>query len=190
MMLNPVETPWLAVGIAFAVWVIIVSRSVFGGMEKRWWHYVVVLAIVAAGIGVDYLLDSDMEAINKQLEAGRTAVIESRPGDIADLLARDYSDAVHGSKAEFMARCRSVLDRRAVEDIDFGKKVIELDGRHATVELGVFGKPAKGTGYADIAPVFRVEMELELAKNGGEWLIERAELVKVNGQSVSWTRLR
>jgi hypothetical protein len=181
------ESPWPLLIVAGVVMLLVVIfRSIFPE-KQHWWQWLLPAVIVAA-FALDFLVVTDRVKINALIDTGIKAVEEENPNAIEAIIADDYSDSYHKTKAELMNHCRAALADPLVEkgikriwsiDISLPKATAVF-----TVRL-IFDK--RSYVYQNFKEQMLVKIRLDLQKQvNGKWLITRAEILELDLQPVSW----
>ncbi len=187
------EQPWTLVGAAILIlFGILTFRSIFP--EKRhWWQWLFPIIIVAASFGTDYLIKTDHEKINSVINAGMKAVKNKDYRTIETIVADNYSDSLHNSKASLMTHCRQKLSQNLVEKNKKTGQLITISGRNATAIIFLTMTFTKDSYISQNYLSFlqmKVELYLQKQSDNNEWLITRVEIREINRQQVSWSQTR
>jgi hypothetical protein len=187
-MWNVFEQPYTLIGAAIVVlFAVLTFRSVWWE-KRRWWQWLLPLAVAAAGFGLDYAVATDREKIDAVLKAGMTAIEQEDCAAIARLLAEDYRDSYHADKAALMNRCRRRLESPAVEAIRKVGTARTIIPPEAKLTTTVFMRFAEDSYWArSYKPNAFVKLELYLRKQPDKrWVITRMEVLEVDKMSVRW----
>jgi len=187
-MWNIFEQPWTLLGASVLVlFGVLTFRSVWD-RKRRWWQWLLPLVVAGAAFGLDFLVVTDLEKVHTTTRMLLQAVENENCAGIGLLIAPDYSDIRHSSKAALMTRCRQELNGPTVEQLKKLDDLVELSPREAKVTLSLFVRFAKGSRIASLyKQVFLAKIRLHLQKQpDGRWLIERIDMLEVDKQPVSW----
>jgi len=191
-MFNFFEQPWTLVGVAVLVLLALLQfRSIFP--EKRhWWQWLLPVFFVFAAFGLDILVKTDLEKIRAVVQTGIKAVEEENCDTIDRIIADNYSDSHHDTKARLMAHCREELVRSPVEKNKKVSLLIEVSPPQATADLTLWTRFNEAAFIAQsYKALFLIEVKLHLQKQPDKrWLINRVELIEVDKQPVSWRQVR
>jgi hypothetical protein len=186
------EQPYTLIGAAVIVlFGMFTFRSVFP--EKRqWWQLLVPLLVAGAGFGLDVLVPTDLEKIDATLDKAIRAVRDEDCSTIGQLLADNYSDSFHRTKAELLAHCRTVLKPPLVVKHKKNGVLIEIASPKATANLFTIMTFDKASFIAQNYKAFLMtKSRLTLAKQpDGRWLISRIEVIELDQQPVNWGQIR
>jgi hypothetical protein len=191
-MFNFFQQPWtLTVVAVLILFGLFQFRSIFPE-KRRWWQLLLPVLLTAFAFGLDFFVKTDLEKIRTVVQTGIKAVEQENCDAIEKIIAENYSDSYHDTKASLMAHCRDVLARSPVEKNKRVSLFIEITPPQATADLTVW------TRFSDTAfiaqsykPLFLVEAKLYLQKQlDKSWKINKVELIEVDKQSVSWRQVR
>ena len=185
------EQPWTLLGAAVLVLFGFLTYRSLCPERRRWWHWLVPLAVAGIGFGLDFLVATDLEKVHATVGAVLKAVAVEDCRAVAALIAPDYSDSHHATREQLLERCRQELDGPTVEVVKSRNPEIELTDSEATVTLNLFFRFEQASRVArQYKAVALVKVRLHLKKQlGGRWLIERAEPLEVDTFPVSWRSL-
>lgn len=186
------EQPWTLIGAAVLVlFVILTLRSIFP--EKRhWWQWLFPIIIVGVSFGADYLVQTDHEKITSVINRGVKAVKNEDYQAIESIIADDYSDSLHDSKASLITYCRRRLSQNLVEKNRKTGQLITISGPNATAVVFLTITFSKDS-YISQNYLSFIQMKIELylrKQTNNQWLINRAEIREINRQRVSWSQTR
>jgi len=192
-MLNIFEQPWTLVGVSIiALFVILTIRSVWPE-RRRWWQLLVPVAIAAAGFGLDFLVQTDLEKINALIDTGIKAVEKEDCNAIETIIAGNYHDSFHNTKNDLMSHCRMQLTPGLVTKNKKNACLVELSPPTATATLFVlltFEKDSYISRECNKSSILvKVKLYLEKQSNKG-WLITRAEVMEIDRLQVDWRQIR
>jgi hypothetical protein len=181
-MLNIFEQPWtLTVVAVLVLFGLFQFRSIFP--EKRhWWQLLLPVFLVFAAFGLDFFVKTDLEKIRAVVQTGIKAVEQENCDAIDKIIADNYSDSFHDTKASLMTRCRDELARSPVEKNKKAGLLIEIKPPQATADLTVWMRFNEAAFIAqNYKALFLIEVRLHLQKQPDKsWLINRVELIEVD----------
>lgn len=192
-MLNFFEQPWTLTFIAIIALLVLLQFGSIFPEKRRWWQLLVPLFIAASAFGLDFAVRTDLEKIRAIIKTGIKAVQQEDCDAIEAIIAYDYRDSYHGTKADLMAHCRKELSRSAVEKNKKVSLLVELTPPQATAELTAWVRfdPASHIAQTYYKRLFLVEVKLHLKKQPDKsWQIWRAELLEIDRQPVNWRAVR
>jgi len=186
------EQPWTLLIVAILVLlVMLMLRRIFP--EKRHWaQWLLPAFLTVAAFGFDLLVKTDSEKINAVINTAVKAVEEENCHAIAAVISDNYRDSYHNTKRDLMRHCRARLSEPLVEKNY--KTILERDisPPAATVVFTVriiFDK--KSFVYQNFKRSMLTKVKINLQKEqNGSWLINRAEILKIDGYPTNWRRIR
>jgi len=192
-MFDVFEQPWGLLTVAIIVLLILLMfRSIFP--EKRhWWQLALPAFLALAAFGLDRLVQTDLEKINKVIDTGVKAVEEEKPHAIDAIISENYSDSYHRNKRTLILHAGRVLSEPVVEKNI--KRILEINISPSkttatatfTVRV-VFDK--RSYVYRSYKRIVLAKVEINLQKKQGKWLINRVELLELDMQPVDWRHIR
>jgi len=186
------EQPWTLIAAAVLVlFGILTFRSIFPE-KRRWWQLPIPLLVAIAGIGMDFLVRTDLEKINAIIDTGIKAVEEENCDALAAIIADNYQDSHHKTKNDLMAHCRMELSASAVEKTKNRGCLVELSPPEAKATLFVLITFDRNSRIAQEYKSFiLVKARLYLQKQPDKnWLISRIEVLEIDKQQVNWRDAR
>ena len=191
-MLNIFEQPWtILIAAIFALFVVLIVWMVCPG-KRRWWQLALPVLIGAAGVGLDLLVQTDLEKIREVIKTGVKAVEDENCRPINQIISDSYRDSYHSSKSSLMAHCRMTLSEPLVAKNIARIVSIDLSGQNATVILTVrviFDK--RSFVYQSFNRELFAKVKVNLQKQAdNRWLISQAEILEINRQQANWRELR
>ena len=190
-MWNIFEHWWAALLIAAVVQMALTLLHLIRPNTRKLWHILIPITIIAAGIGVERLVQTDFEKINILIGKGLKAAQDEDTAAIDTLLSPDYSDSCHNSKTAVMEYCRRWFARPLIAKNNVQAVQIEIHRPAAEINLAAIVYLDPKSDYSEMSqiPLF-VKARLYLKRNdNGKWLIERAELLEINNNSVKWNQI-
>jgi len=185
------EQPWTLLGAAVLVLFGFLTYRSLCPEKRRWWHWLVPLAVAGIGFALDFLVATDLEKVHATVGAVLKAVEAEDSRAVATLIAPDYSDSRHASREQLLEHCRQELDEPTVQRVKSRGAEVELSDSEATVMLNLFFRFEEASQVARrYKAVALVKVRLHLKEQpDGRWLIERAEPLEVDTFPVSWRSL-
>ncbi|MCK5473599.1 MAG: hypothetical protein KAI59_06160 [Planctomycetes bacterium] len=186
------DKPWPLLIAAVVVFFGIMTFRSFAPDKKRSWQLLIPVFLIAAAFGFDWLIQTDLEKINSVIAAGIKAVEEENPKAIKTIISENYSDSYHNTKDDFIYYCDMLLAEPLVEKNRKINLVIEKSDFQATATFTVLVAFDKQSYvYKEFKQFMLVKAKLDLRNQSDKnWLIERAELLELDRQSVSWKNIR
>ena len=186
------EQPWTLVGAAVLVLFGILTFRSFCPEKRRWWQLTIPVFLAVAAFGTDMLVQTDTEKINSVIKAAIRAVQQEDCGAIGAVIDNNYSDSYHGTKKHLMDHCRRELSQSLVEK---GKKtglLIDISDSNATAVLFATIFFDKNSYISQNYKSFLlVKARLSFRKQPDKkWLISSIEILELDRQPTSWSRLR
>jgi len=191
-MFNIFEKPWILFGIAVLVLLgLLQFRSIFPE-KRRWWQWLIPAFLAISAFGLDFLVKTDLEKINAVIKTSIKAVQQEDCDAIEAIIADNYHDSYHNTKADLMAHCRKEMARPAVEKNKKANLLIDKSGPQATAVLTVWIRFDKDSYAArNYKQLFLAKVRLHLQKQRHKrWLINRVELLELDRQPVNWRNIR
>lgn len=186
------EQPYTLIGAAVIVlFVVFTYRSVIP--EKRhWWQFLIPVFVAAAGIGLDMLVETDLEKINSIISTVIQAVQEEDCDSLEAFIAEDYSDSYHKTKRELMIHCRRKLTPPLVYKNKKTSCLVELSPPKAKATLFMTTTFDKSSYVSqNYKPFIFFKVELRFEKQPDKtWLISRSELLEIDKQPAKWNDIR
>ena len=191
-MFNFFEQPWtLTVVAVIVLFVLFQFRSIFPE-KRRWWQLLLPVFLIVLAFGLDFFVKTDLEKINAVVKTGIRAVEQENCDAIDGIIADNYSDSYHDTKASLMIDCRNELARSPVERNKKASLFIEITPPLATADLTVWTRFSEAGFIAQTyKALFLIEVKIHLQKQPNKkWLINRVEIIEIDKQSVSWRQVR
>lgn len=191
-MWNFFEQPWTLIGIAVVALLVVLTVRDMLSDKRHWWQLAIPVLIAAAGICLDVFVKTDLEKVRSVLNTGIEAVEQEDCAAIEQIIAEDYSDSYHNSKAALMQHCRQLFSEPLIAKNKKRPPFIELSGSTARIVVVVVAHFDKRSRYAGLGkPFVMVKTELRLRKGGGDkWRIHRAEVLEIDKQPMNWSAVR
>ena len=105
------EQPYTLIGGAVLVlFGVFTVRSVLPE-KRRFWQWLLPLALVGAAFGLDALVQTDTEQINATIKAGVRGIEAEDLDAIGRVISESYSDSLHGTKQRLLFYCRQSLSQ-------------------------------------------------------------------------------
>jgi len=191
-MFNILEHPWGLITVAIVtLLVLLMVRRIFP--EKRhWWQLTLPAFLVAAAFGFDFLVKTDLEKIKAVLNTGVKAVEKENPDAIEPIIADNYSDSFHKTKANLLSHCRIRLAEPLIEKNIARIVEIKISLPAATAIFTVrilFDK--RSLIYQNFKSEVRIKVKLDLQKQlDNNWLINRIEILELDRQPFNWENIK
>ena len=191
-MFNFFEHPWTLIGLAVLVlFGVFTYRSVWP--EKRApWQWFLPLVFATVGPGLDALVKTDLEKITALLKTSIQAVQQEDINTISSILAEDYQDSQHNTKADLMRTCSSKFAQSLVEKCKKTNSRIEpISGPTALATVFATIHFDKNSYVAQNYKAWMmVKVQLHFKKQPDKsWLINRAEILEIDRQPVKWRQI-
>jgi hypothetical protein len=186
------ERPWALLGVAIIVLLgVLTVRSVWWE-KRRWWQWLLPLGVAALAFGLDAVVATDMEKINRALKLGIRAAEEEDCTALARLIAGDYEDSYHKSKEALISRCRARMTTPAIEKVRKIASEVKITPPEAVATFTLAIQFDKNSYWAQAyKPSALVVLQFYLRKQpNGTWLVRRAEIREVDKMPVSWNVAR
>ena len=187
-MFNIFENPWgLLTAAAIAMLVVWILRSVAPD-KMRWWLWFIPLFIAGAAFGIDFLVDTDKEKIEKTVYSLTNAVEEENCDAIAPLISENYSDSFHQTKKFFLNHCKVRLEKPLLERAI--PRILSLEQSSPNADV-IFTVRVLFDQNSDISQLykrdvfFKVQAYLEKQPDT-RWLISRIELLEIDRFGANW----
>lgn len=182
------EQPWTLLGVSILVLFGILTYRSVCPEKRRAWQLLVPVVIAAAAFGLDLLVTTDLEQVRSVVRMALKAVESEDCAAVEQLIASDYHDSVHHSRAELMARCRQELNGPTLVQLKKLGDDVELSRSQAEVKLSLRARFEDSSRIArEYKRAMLVSVELHLKKQpNGTWLIDFAEPFEVDKIPVSW----
>ena len=185
------EQPWTMVMVTFAVMAVIAVVGVFWPSTKRWWRWLLPLAIAIAGFGLDRFVETDREKVVAVIETAVKAVEEEDAVAFSKIVTEDYRDSVHRTRRNLMIQSHAWLSKDMVEKNILTILSTENSSTEATVVFTVrilFDK--KSMAYQNFKRLMLVKVKANLRKQFKQrWMISRVELLELDRQPFSWSKI-
>jgi hypothetical protein len=186
------EQPWTLFGTAILVlFGVLTFRSIFPE-KKHWWQWLLPIFMAVTAFGTDYLIQTDLEKINSVIDTGIKAIENEDCHTIEAIIAENYNDSFHDSKASLIAHCRQELLQNTVEKSKKNGQLITISRPNATATVFVMITFTKDSHISqNFLSSLQIKAELYLQKQlNNKWLITRVEVLEINRQRVSWGQIR
>lgn len=190
-MWNIFEHWWVALLLAAAVQMTLAIIHLVKPDTRKFWHILIPIAIIAIGIGVERLVQTDLEKINMLIGNALTAAQNEDAAAIDALLSPEYRDSCHDSKIAVMEYCRRWFARPLIAKNNVQAVQIEIQRPAAEIYLAVIVHLDPKSEFAEMIKFpLLVKVKLYLKRSDdGKWRIERAELLEINNRSVKWEQI-
>jgi hypothetical protein len=191
-MFNFFEQPYTLIGLAVIVlFGLFTFRSVFP--EKctpRQW--LIPLSVVALAFALDYSVKTDHEKVNALINAFMKAVQREDPAAIEPLIADDYRDSHHRTKADLIAHCRRTLANIHIRRNTITSRLLQISPPTAKATIFAITKFEKESWVAQsYKPFLSFKGEVFFAKQPDtSWRITRINPLEVDKYPITWAQIR
>ena len=191
-MFNFFEQPWTLIGAAVIVlFGLFTFRSVFPEKCRRK-QWLIPLSVVALAFGLDFLVKTDPEKVNTLIDSlGRTVENEDSTA-LAHLIAADYRDSYHSTKADLMAHCRRTLADPLIVKNNVRSRLLEISPPSAKATIfttTTFEQSSWVTQTYKSFIFFKAEIFFKKQPDSS-WLITRINPLEVDKQPITWAHIR
>jgi hypothetical protein len=190
-MWNPFEYPFVGIALGLLTFIVLwVYRTVRPEKKKRW-HYFLPLGIYIFSFALAFLIRTDNEKITSVVNRGIRGFQQQQIQPIEQIIAENYSDSLHSSKAYIVAYCQAMFQTAAIEKVTFFSRKTEIQGGKATF---LFEAMVKFTEQSHIAqmgkPFIIVKARFYLAKTADKhWLINSSEILELDRNPIDWNQI-
>ncbi|MEN6387067.1 MAG: hypothetical protein ABFD79_17950 [Phycisphaerales bacterium] len=190
-MWNPFEFPFVGIGIGLFAFIVIWIFRVCCPEKKRRWHYLIPLSIYIAAFGVSYFVQTDNEKILGAINKGIKAFQKKQIQPIEEIIADNYSDSQHSSKAYIVAYCQGLFETAEVDKVTFFSRKTEIQGNKATFLFEAMVKFAEKSHIAQMGkPFIIVKAKLYYEKTPDrKWLINSSEILELDRNPIDWKQI-
>ncbi len=183
------DQPWTLLGAAVIVLLgVLTFRSVWPE-KRRWWQWLLPAGVAVLGFGLDAVVATDLEKINRMIQAAMGAAEREDCAALGRLIADNYSDSFHEDKQAIVTHCRARLVAPAVERVKKIGAVLQITPPKATVTLTVSVRLEQGSywvrTYGITAALVKAQFWMSKQPDGN-WLVTRIEIEEVNKVPASW----
>ncbi len=186
------EQPYTLIGAAVIVLFVVFTIRSFIPEKRHWWQFLLPVLVAAGGVGLDMLVQTDLEKINSVISTVIKAVQEEDCDSIEDLIVEDYRDSFHNTKWDLVAHCRRKLIPSLIEKNKKTACLVELSPPQATATLfmlTIFDKNSYVTENYKSLIFFKIELRFQKQPDK-TWLISRGELLEIDKQPAKWNDIR
>lgn len=185
------EQPYTLIGVAVLVLFGILTFRSFCPEKHRWWQLLIPVFLAFAAIGVDMLVQTDLEKINAVIKTAINAVQQEDYRAIEAVIANNYSDSYHSTKKQLLDHFRRELSKPLADKIKNTARKIDISDSNATVNLFVVIILDKNSYLSQYKSFLMVKSRLSLRKQPDKrWLISRIEIIEIDRQPISWKSIR
>jgi ketosteroid isomerase-like protein len=187
-MTNVFESPWLLLSISLFVLVVVALIRQSNPDKGRYRLLLLPVAIAVVAIVLWLGIKTDKQKIETLLKNVRNAIVAEDADRLGALLAEDYCDRSHRSKAQLIARMRSFFRRTKIAKAPRRQRTPpDITGNTATVETLHRVHLESNSTYSQAASMYFVKTKFYLEKTeDGRWQFVRTELKEVNFQPFHW----
>ena len=191
-MFNFFEQPYTLIGLATIVlFGLFTYRSVFPEKCRRW-QWLIPLSVIALAFALDYSVKTDPEKLNILIYKLMAAVEREDPAAIGPLVAADYQDSNHRTKADLMARCRRTLTDIHIDSNKLRSCLIQISP--PTAKATIFATTTfeeKSWVAQSYKPFLFFKGEVFFAQQPDtSWQITRINPLEVDKQPITWSQIR
>ena len=185
------DNPFGILFLAGAVFIGLVVFRMFSAEGGRW-LFVIPVLIAAAGVGIEYFVKTDKELIAEALKQAAAAVETQDIAKFAEVIAESYSDSFHSDKEQLISDARRRFSSPLIEKSVAQMTELEISEASDTAQTRVYVrvKLNKESEIGQWKPSLEAVVKVELVKSGQRWLIDGAELLEIDRQTMSWGKLR
>jgi uncharacterized membrane protein YeiB len=190
-MFNVFDQPWTLLAVAVIALLVVLMLRRTSPDKWRWWLLLVPIFLALLAFALDKFVETDTEKITKVIDTGIKAVEEENLKAIDAIIAANYHDSYHNTKKDLMYYCESLLSQPFVEKNKKTSLEIEKSAAEATAFLTVLTHFDKESYiYQNYKPFMLIKVKLNLQKQADKsWLINRAEILEIDRQSVKWRQI-
>ena len=184
------QSPWILIVTSAVVWLIAGIIRVSFPEKKRWWHMLVPVVIFAAAFGMDHFVKTDLEKVNALIDRGIEAAVAADISGIDSIIAENYSDRAHNSKADFMSVCRKYFRKPMLESIRRSYYKVAINGASAVIDMNAVVHLLAQNSHAAGIQMVAVKLKIECIRNSEKkWSISSVDLVELNNNPVNWNHI-
>jgi len=191
-MFNFFEQPYTLTGLAVIVlFGLFTFRSVFPEKRSRT-QWLIPLSVVALAFALDFIVKTDREKLNTMINTLIKAVEREDPAAIEPLIAADYQDSYHKTKAELMARCRKTLADIYIQKNKKRSCLLQISPPAAKATIFTTTTFDQKSWVAQSYKSFLFfKGEIFFAKQpDSSWRVTRINPLEVDKQPITWSQIR
>jgi hypothetical protein len=180
--------------LAFAIAVLLILQiiHVIVTYERHRWQWFIPIFLSLAGLGLDFLVRTDLEKIDILIRTVRRAIEKEDCDAIGAIISEDYSDSYHNSKAALVNHCRRLLSEplvRTSKEIGVIREILPPDAKIILTSVIHFDEQSWVS--REYRSFIWLKIELDLTKGQDKrWLVSSAEILEVDKQPVNWGNVR
>ncbi|MGB2807220.1 MAG: hypothetical protein WBC22_05745 [Sedimentisphaerales bacterium] len=181
-----------ALALAIAALLTLQIIHVIGVYKRRRWQWLLPIILIAAAFGLDSLVKTDLEKINKLISTVRKATEQEDFDAIAALISADYSDSYHNAKDDLMNHCRRLLSEPLIEKTRKMSLEVDISSPRAEATLiAIIHFEKQSHVYRNYRPfvIFKIKLDLQKGQDK-RWLIHRTEVLEIDRQPFKWGDIR
>ena len=186
------EQPWTLLIIAIIALPVLLMFRRISPEKSAWWQWLLPPFLAVAALGLDYLVQTDLEKINAVINTAVKAVEEENPDAIEAIISENYHDSYHNTKKVLMYYCRDKLSPPLVEKNIariMATQISQPDAIAIFTVRTVFDK--RSHIYQSFKSQTFTKVQIGLQKEpDGSWLINRAELLELDRRPASWQDIK
>jgi hypothetical protein len=189
---NICEQPWILLMCAVFTYLVIGTlHSIFPEKQRRW-HILIAIGVAVIAFGIDALIDTDLEKIQKVINSVRKGTENEDSAAIDAVIDPDYRDSLHRSKPQLMRRVQRELSSPLVKktaEIGLTVEISPPSTATATLSMTILFEPDSHVAKA-YKPGFMTLIRMGLKKQtNGQWLVNEIEIVEVDKQPIGWGKI-
>lgn len=191
MVFNIFEQPWTLLAAAALYLLVIITLHKTALTKPHRWHWLIGLLFVTAAIGIDKLIETDLEKITATINSVAKAIKDQNPDAIAPLIAENYSDSQHRTKTHLLSRCRSTLSQPFIDKAIIRIVSLDVENPKAAVifTARVIFDPSSDIYYYKTQIFAKLKMRMHRQPNA-QWLITNIEIIEIDRQKTNWRDIR
>ena len=187
MFYNIFQSPLLIVIASMFVWIVVSIIRLTVPEKGRKWHMLIPLVMLICAFGIDYLVQTDHEKLDSVIDEAIAAAVTCDIAAIEALLADDYADSVHRSKAAVVSAARRQLREAIIEKIKKINCLITVNNSSAIINIEAIVHLLGHNQYAAITSIVPIKMEVACTKvPNGIWRVSSADITAINNSSATW----
>jgi len=181
-----------ALALAIAALLTLQIIHVIGVYKRRRWQWLLPIILIAAAFGLDSLVKTDLEKINKLISTVRKATEQEDFDAIGAIISADYSDSYHNAKDDLMNHCRRLLSEPLIEKTRKMSLDVDISSPRAEATLiAIIHFEKQSHVYRNYRPfvIFKIKLDLQKGQDK-RWLIHRTEVLEIDRQPFKWRDIR
>ena len=176
------ESPLILIIVAVAVFCIITILRNFFPDKRRWWQFLIPVAVLVAAFAIDYFVETDREKVEARILEARAAVLALQPQVVIGMLDIDYIGQ-HGYDRQAVARkSQQHFSRPFAKKIRINHNEITVDGDKAVSDLNTTVHFEESTQAGQYIPLAVIQAKIGFVRRNDEWFVESVHIEKVNNK--------